>query len=70
MTTTQTPTATVWKTVRFYAYYKVAPRKFAQILVERNMAAPGVCLSKKENETGVFYKSDREAQADMIRLNC
>lgn len=50
--------------LRYYAYYRIADGRFAQILVERLNGKPF-----SQTETGVFYRSDKAAMADMARLN-
>lgn len=50
--------------LRYYAYYRRDGR-LVQILVERLNGKP---LS--QTETGVTYRSDKAAMADMARLNC
>jgi len=52
-------------TIRYFAYYRVAPKRFAQIIVERENGKP-----MSQRETGVTYTSDKDAMADMERLNC
>jgi hypothetical protein len=58
------------KTITYYAAALNPAGKIAQLLVTREMAAPGVCLAKKQEWTGVVYKTQREAMADLTRLNC
>jgi hypothetical protein len=58
------------KTITYYAVAVNPAGKIGQLLVTRVMSAPGVKVSGKQEWTGVTYKSQREANADLERLNC
>lgn len=49
----------------YFAYYRLAKGRYAQIIVERANGKPS-----SQRETGVTYASDKAAMADMERLNC
>jgi hypothetical protein len=51
----------------YYAFYARADRKLVQVHITM---APGKFSERTEIETGVVYKTNREAMADMVRLNC
>lgn len=50
--------------IRYYAYYRRADGRLVQILVNRDGK------HSTSVETGVTYRSDKAAMADMERLNC
>jgi hypothetical protein len=56
-------------TITYYAAALNPEGKIGQLLVTREMSAPGVCSSKKQEWTGVTYKDGREAERDLSRLN-
>lgn len=57
------------KTIQYYAAAINPQGKIGQLLVTREMAGPGQCLSKRQEWTGVTYRTQREAMADLARLN-
>ena len=57
------------KTLTFYAWALNSQGKIEQTKIVREMAGPGVCVSKSQTFTGVLYKSNKAAAADVARLN-
>jgi hypothetical protein len=58
------------KTITYYACALTPDGRLGQLQVTRVMAGVGICASKSQEWTGVVYHTDREAQADLTRLNC
>jgi hypothetical protein len=51
--------------ITYYAKAKNVRGKIEQVLVTKEAGKPSV-----PQWTGKIYKSDREADADLVRLNC
>lgn len=57
------------RTIVYYAWARTEAGKIGQLRVERSMH-DGRCVAKRQDWTGVLYRSDKAAAADVRRLNC
>lgn len=58
------------RTITYYAVARRPDGRIGQLLVTRVVSAPGVAVEKRQEWTGVIYQTQREAKADLTRLNC
>ena len=56
------------KTITYYACALNAAGKIEQVKVERSMLG-GRCIAKAQCWTGVVYRSNKAAAADLARMN-
>ncbi len=58
------------KTLTYFACAQMPDGRLGQLLVSRTVSAPGVCVAKSQEWTGVVYRSMPAALKDLERLNC
>jgi hypothetical protein len=58
-----------YTTLTYYAAARTPAGRIGQLRVTRDMVAPGVCASKRQEWTGVVYRTQREAIVNVTRLN-